>query len=324
MEKELITTPRSRTGLKAVAGFTLIELLVVIAIIAILAAILFPVFQKVRENARRTACLSNMKQIGLGIIQYTQDFDEKFPSGIGHTASYAVFDGAGWAGEIYSFVKSVNVFDCPDDPTSPELTRYGPVCSYGFNANLAITPYLGGYSVTPPPYVMINTLNAPANTVILFECAGVTANITNAPGLTDYFTGQGQPFVGIDGGSGAGIDYTSNVAGFDSGAYTGGYGALATGPLGNPPHAGPPPGQSTGQNKIPDPTQGRHSGPSVFLMCDGHAKSLRGTSVSVGRIPLKTGCDQDVNTAACTAGPTSRGNAASTDIAKFTATFSPI
>ena len=62
-------------------GFTLIELLVVIAIIAILAAILFPVFARAREQARRSVCLSNMKQIGLGLGMYMQDYDQTFPPG---------------------------------------------------------------------------------------------------------------------------------------------------------------------------------------------------------------------------------------------------
>ena len=70
----------SRISRKYLHGFTLIELLVVIAIIAILAAILFPVFARARENARRAACQSNLKQISLGIIQYAQDYDERLPT----------------------------------------------------------------------------------------------------------------------------------------------------------------------------------------------------------------------------------------------------
>jgi len=113
------------------AGFTLIELLVVIAIIAILAAILFPVFQRVRENARRTACLSNTKQLGLAFTQYTQDSDELLPAAVKGTGGvntaggwnyYTTFgDGTHAAvfdmtkGSVYPFIKSVAVFVCPDD-----------------------------------------------------------------------------------------------------------------------------------------------------------------------------------------------------------------
>ena len=96
-------------------GFTLIELLVVIAIIAILAAILFPVFQKVRENARRTACLSNMSQISKGIIQYENDNDNytvpaQSPPGLVPAGTPIV----SWPSLIYNYVKSQGVFVCPD------------------------------------------------------------------------------------------------------------------------------------------------------------------------------------------------------------------
>src|SRR5579859_3254993 len=96
-------------------GFTLIELLVVIAIIAILAAILFPVFAQARESARRTSCLSNMKQLGLAFLQYQQDYDESMP-----VPYYFIFNpptmGAqgGWGGGIYPYVKSSGVYACPD------------------------------------------------------------------------------------------------------------------------------------------------------------------------------------------------------------------
>ncbi|BCM93764.1 hypothetical protein IAD21_05655 [Abditibacteriota bacterium] len=107
---------RARTCRQLSKAFTLIELLVVIATIAILAAILFPVFARARENARRASCQSNLKQIGLGLTQYSQDYDERMPrswSGIDKDAS-----GAGrykWMDSIYPYVKSEQIFNCPSD-----------------------------------------------------------------------------------------------------------------------------------------------------------------------------------------------------------------
>jgi prepilin-type N-terminal cleavage/methylation domain-containing protein/prepilin-type processing-associated H-X9-DG protein len=124
-------------------GFTLIELLVVIAIIAILAAMIFPVFSRAREQARRTACCSNMRQLGLAFMMYAQDFDESLPpfsqgSGFRGSLGYAGGDGIRWADVVYPYVKNTQVFDCPSAPTQRmqrlaggsffDITKY----SYGY------------------------------------------------------------------------------------------------------------------------------------------------------------------------------------------------
>ncbi len=125
-------------------GFTLIELLVVIAIISILAAILFPVFARARENARRTSCLSNLKQIGLGVMQYTQDYDERYPQayytgfdlqtdtsmpgrvytsnpgGVNPTSYYK-----NWMDFTFPYVKSLQLYKCPSATSYPTAPAYG-------------------------------------------------------------------------------------------------------------------------------------------------------------------------------------------------------
>ncbi|MBW3635315.1 MAG: DUF1559 domain-containing protein [Armatimonadetes bacterium] len=101
-------------------AFTLIELLVVIAIIAILAAILFPVFGRARENARATSCSSNLKQIGLAFLQYTQDYDETYPLA-GGTLKFKDPDPTkprSWMEQIFPYTKSEQLYKCPSDTFS--------------------------------------------------------------------------------------------------------------------------------------------------------------------------------------------------------------
>jgi prepilin-type N-terminal cleavage/methylation domain-containing protein/prepilin-type processing-associated H-X9-DG protein len=121
-------------------GFTLIELLIVIAIIAILAAILFPVFARARENARRASCMSNVKQIGLGVMQYIQDYDEKFPgyytdpNGNGFQENTA---DRGWAENIQPYLRSTQIYQCPSEPTAPSPNNGMGYSDYFINALLA-------------------------------------------------------------------------------------------------------------------------------------------------------------------------------------------
>jgi prepilin-type N-terminal cleavage/methylation domain-containing protein len=171
-------------------GFTLIELLVVIAIIAILAAILFPVFAQAREKARQITCISNMKQITLGMLMYIQDNDETYcPYYSTYTPSTGVFSGADqyWPQLVSPYIQKANgsltggqaavsdlsgVFLCPDSPnvksaeTGP--TVVGNITSYGYSDDICNTWEPGGY---PTTYVSVALaqVQAPANSVMIVE-----------------------------------------------------------------------------------------------------------------------------------------------------------
>ncbi len=116
-------------------GFTLIELLVVIAIIAILAAILFPVFARARENARKANCQSNLKQLSSSILMYAQDYDECLPPAYFGSGTWV----AKWSAIVVPYVKNEGVFRCPSDVPNTEcgcgtVPRFP--CSYGVNQNV--------------------------------------------------------------------------------------------------------------------------------------------------------------------------------------------
>jgi prepilin-type N-terminal cleavage/methylation domain-containing protein/prepilin-type processing-associated H-X9-DG protein len=246
------------------AGFTLIEILVVIAIIALLAAILFPVFARARENARRTSCLSNMKQIGLGMLQYAQDYDERyygatrasdalaaFPQGSGTVGS-----GIGWAGSIYSYVKNAQVYKCPDD-TNLSSGANVPV-SYAFNHYAAAT------TLAAHQY--------PALGILFTEISGSLVNVTDPleAGSAIYSaTDNGQILLWTDSTGKTRCCKTSSLSGDEVVYHTRGAGVLdkQKGRMDDSDEPGP------------QPTQPRHFDGANYAFMDGHAKWLRPESV---------------------------------------------
>jgi prepilin-type N-terminal cleavage/methylation domain-containing protein/prepilin-type processing-associated H-X9-DG protein len=224
-------------------GFTLIELLVVIAIIAILAAILFPVFAQARAKARQTACLSNMKQVGMGINMYVQDYDEVYPA---NNWTYApnnyCADQGGWMQEIQPYIKNTQVYVCPDaikrNPSTDFCTIPGsnntpagtitvPWFHYGANEFVvsSVTPSVN--YVSWKGNVALASIGRPAELPLVADCMFITfpdaARIMNA----NY---QGTPWWNYPG--------------------------------------------------APDRTMARHSGGSTIAYGDGHAKWVPQTSMN--------------------------------------------
>jgi prepilin-type N-terminal cleavage/methylation domain-containing protein/prepilin-type processing-associated H-X9-DG protein len=163
-------------------GFTLIELLVVIAIIAILAAILFPVFARAREKARQTSCLSNVKQIMLGVLMYAQDYDETLPVASHWEAQDNHAPSSGytyWFESLEPYVKNTQIFVCPSQPGGNPLAAdpgYGwNYQEFGYRSSAG---NLGNhYSTT------LGEIDKPAETIVMGDCEDSSAR--GNPGI--YF-----------------------------------------------------------------------------------------------------------------------------------------
>jgi prepilin-type N-terminal cleavage/methylation domain-containing protein/prepilin-type processing-associated H-X9-DG protein len=159
-------------------GFTLIELLVVIAIIAILAAILMPVFAQAREKARQAQCFSNVKQIALAVYQYAQDYDELLPV-LGVNAQRR----GRWQFQIYPYVKTPQVYNCPNIPNNvwvPPTAGLGTNDRGGYGWNLALTADAAatGGNLTIAPGYHLGSINKPAETIIVGDTGfnGIASN----------------------------------------------------------------------------------------------------------------------------------------------------
>jgi prepilin-type N-terminal cleavage/methylation domain-containing protein/prepilin-type processing-associated H-X9-DG protein len=202
-ETQRMVASNHRSATEAGRGFTLIELLVVIAIIAILAAILFPVFAQAREKARAISCLSNEKQINLAILMYAQDYDENYPE----DGIFYFYSGTGWASLVSPYMKSTQILWCPDDGgPSNGLNRItggfngGPMISYVANglmggANLTDNTCVGVICGNPYSFgwpapswyhsqpMTLAGVNAPASTISFTEKLSSDVNLLPASGL---------------------------------------------------------------------------------------------------------------------------------------------
>lgn len=266
-------------------GFTLIELLVVIAIIAILAAVLFPVFAQAREKARQSSCLSNEKQLSLAFLGYQQDYDETFPTG-----GVLAYNGGGidtnnsWPKMVLPYIKTLSVYRCPDDDLEDPSGSYsfigkGNAISYNVNAfardyaafgvgaqNMPVGPIspscdptgVKTYAPCYPPRPTAK-INQPAATVLICE-------VYNSDMYKKYATGNASWFQSFPMTWRAGKGYFTTQGGNTP---DGSLLSSTTHPVGNTSNP-----IYDGLNAYGN-VSAHHNGLSNFAFCDGHVKAMR-------------------------------------------------